>query len=282
MILLIILFFIFIILIFFHNDLNENMTDNKIYEKDETIEITNLPICNKNIIINYEINSNPINNDSVTINQIVKYPKNNIMKIDDKNYYLIQIEWRKTNFTIDNKKIGLTLHLIHTDYISPNKVIIIIPLDLVKDKNEINIVENMINIDKLLDKLDIDVDKKKMIKVNDILNNIYENVKTLSGYYKLFIEYKRKYDIKNVNVDLLLKNKIEIPMFQCCKNTIGPVTNIDLCVLKKIIETSSTNYMIKEQNGNTNLIIEPNIFNENDGLQMISYIQKDENLTYMK
>jgi hypothetical protein len=258
------------------------MTDNKIYEKDETIEITNLPICNKNIIINYEINSNPINNDSVTINQIVKYPKNNIMKIDDKNYYLIQIEWRKTNFTIDNKKIGLTLHLIHTDYISPNKVIIIIPLDLVKDKNEINIVENMINIDKLLDKLDIDVDKKKMIKVNDILNNIYENVKTLSGYYKLFIEYKRKYDIKNVNVDLLLKNKIEIPMFQCCKNTIGPVTNIDLCVLKKIIETSSTNYMIKEQNGNTNLIIEPNIFNENDGLQMISYIQKDENLTYMK
>lgn len=286
-ILLIIIIIILIILSDFCS--NENMTNNynkylnnytsiivknNIYNQDELIEITSLPSCNNKIIINYGSNNNPINNDSIKIYQIINDPKNNILYINNKIYYLIQIEWRKTNFTFNNKKVGLTLHLIHTDFKSSDKLIIIIPLDLVKNINNINIIENMENINH----------NKKFANVDNIIsniNNIFEDTSNYINKFNLSINYKRIYNIKDININLLLKNKNIIPMYQCCKNTIGPVININLCFLKIIIETSKY-YIIKEENGNTNYIIEPNILNEEEGLLIISYIQKDNNLLYLK
>jgi len=43
---------------------------NNVYKFDELIEITNLPKCNKNIMVDYGLNIGSINNDNVTINQI--------------------------------------------------------------------------------------------------------------------------------------------------------------------------------------------------------------------
>ena len=101
--------------------------------------------------------------------------------------------------------------------------------------------------------------------------------------FNLSIDYtERKYNIKNINANLLLKSTNEILPYECCKTTIGQITNMNLCLLKTIIESNNTNYIVKEENGNMNLIIEPNIINEDIGLLIRSYINKDDNLIYLK
>ena len=116
-----------------------------------------------------------------------------------------------------------------------------------------------------------------------ISNNIKSFTENkLKGKFRLNLKYKRKYNIKKINTNLLLNNKNNIPIYQCCKNTIGTITQINLCLLKKIIESNDKFYTIKEENGNTNLITEPNIINEDNGLFIRNIIQKDDNLIYLK
>jgi hypothetical protein len=312
--LLIFLLFIIIILtqVCSNYDLMENMTDNynkylnnqtselvrnNLYAQNETIEITSLPICNKNILVDYGININSINNDGITINQIINDPLMHTIEVDNKNYNLVQIEWRKTNFSFNNNPIGLTLHLIHSDFNNLEKLIIIIPLDFVDDTGNIETFKNV-----FYNKMDdfftvrvpqaINTEVKKFSNLDDTLadignsffdiGNITEKTNNLKGKFKLSIKYKRKYDIKNINTDSLIKNQNEIPIYQCCKNTIGPTIHMNLCLLKSIIESNETFYNIKEENGNINLITEPNFINENYGLLIRSYIEQDENLLYLK
>jgi len=81
----IMLIIVFLLILFFFNKFSENMTNNynkylnnemstlirnNVYKFDELIEITNLPKCNKNIMVDYGLNIGSINNDNVTINQI--------------------------------------------------------------------------------------------------------------------------------------------------------------------------------------------------------------------
>ena len=77
-------------------------------------------------------------------------------------------------------------------------------------------------------------------------------------------------------------NKNDIPIYECCTNTIGPTTYIDLCILKRIIESNEKFYIINEENGNINLIIEPNLIDEDIGLFIRNIIEKDNNLIYLK
>jgi hypothetical protein len=283
MLLIIILF----ILIIFSN-LTENMTDNynkylnnvtsiliknNIYKQDELIEITSLPLCNKTILVDYGLNINSINNNNISINQIINDPLINTIEVDNKNYNLLQIEWRNTNFTFNNTQIGITLHLIHSDYITSNKLNIIIPLDFVENIDNIESFKNV-----YYNKMD-SFFKPAIANINNI-NSFIEN--KLKGTFRLNLKYKRKYNIKQINTNLLLNNKNNIPIYQCCKNTIGTITQINLCLLKKIIESNDKFYIIKEENGNTNLITEPNIINEDNGLFIRNIIQKDDNLIYLK
>jgi len=245
---------------------------NNLYNQDEFIEITNLPKFNGNILVDYGSNNNPLNNDSVTINQLISDPLIHTIEINNYNYNLVQIEWRKTNFTFNGNKVGLTLHLIHSDYETSKKLNIIIPLDLVDEQIESFINTNYIKMDNYFKKPSDPKNKNK------IINNVNE----LKGEFNLLINYKRKYNIKNININSLLKNKDDIPNYQCCKNTIGNRVHINMCLLKPIIELNDVCYIIEEENGNTNLIMEPNIFNEDIGLLIRSYINKDINLLYLK
>ena len=288
--LLIIFLLILIILSQFCADTKENMTNNynkflnnqtsiiiknNVYKQDEPIEITSLPTCNKEILVDYGLNINTINNDGVTINQIINDPLVHTIEIDNNNYNLVQIEWRKTNFMFNGKPIGLTLHLIHSDFKNLEKLNIIIPLDFLESDENIESFKNVFykrmdnffktHVPKAIEKLD------KMIDLNK-----------MKGKFNLSIKYKRKYNIKDININSLLKNKEEIPIYECCKNTVGAVIHMNLCILKTIIESSNVYYIIKEENGNTNLIIEPNIFNEENGLLIRNYLEPDNNLIYLK
>lgn len=279
------------------NNTTSVIIQNNIYEKNEPIEILNLPQCEKNILVDYGLNINTINNNGIAVNQIINDPLLHTIEIDNINYNLVLVEFRKTNFTFDGKPIGLTLHLTHSDYNKQEKFNIIIPLDFVDDDENIETFKNLFynkidnfftkHIPEALEK----IDNKNIHLINDI-NNI-GNVKKKTDYLKnkfnnlknkfnLFIKYNRIYNIKDLNINKILHDQNQIPSYQCCKNTIGPVIHMNLCLLKVIIEKNNLFYIIKEENGNTNLIIEPNIFNENNGLLIRSYIDFDDNLIYLK
>jgi hypothetical protein len=305
------------------------------FSDNEPIEITTLPKCTKNINVDYGLSINTINNDGVSINHDINDPLIHTIEVDNKNYNLVKVELRKTNFTINNKQIGLTLHLIHTDYRSINNFIIIIPLDLNNLDQNNNILDDTNLDDTNLDDTNLDdtnldntnlddtttesfknifykkmdnffkkynplKDINKEISLKDItrniplkditkeinninkdIKNINKDIKKLKNQFNLSISYKRKYDIKNININSLVK-KDDIPIYECCKNTIGNIIRMNLCQLKTIIENNDNYYIIKDQNENTNLITEPNIFNEDSGLLIRNYIESDNNLLYIK
>ena len=256
---------------------------NNVYSQDELIEITKLSTCTKDIIVDYGININTINNNNISINQIINEPLIHTIEVDNKNYNLIQIEWRKTNFMFNGKQVGLTLHLIHNNYKTSENLNIIIPLDLISNYDEI---ETFININyKKMDDFFTLGSPQVIDKVNIITNyndQINENLKILKNKFKLLTNYKRNYDIKVYNIDSLLSDKNVIPQYECCKNTIGPITKINLCKLKTIIESKKIYHIINEENGNNNLIVEPNIFNEEIGIIIMTLINTDPNLLYIK
>jgi PBP1b-binding outer membrane lipoprotein LpoB len=72
------------------NNVTSIITKNNIYKNDEPIEITNLPLCNKNILVDYGLNINPLNNDGITVNQIINDPLLHTIEVDNKNYNLVQ------------------------------------------------------------------------------------------------------------------------------------------------------------------------------------------------
>ena len=296
----------------FLNNGTSIITKKDIYKINEPIEITELPSCNKKIIVDYGLNIDNIINDSISISQNIIDPLLHTIEIDNKNYNLIKIEWRKTNFTINNKSIGLSLHLIHNDYKSINNLIIIIPLDLsIENKNtstegfknmlykKMIDYTNIYNPTSIIDNIKNDNKDKNNIINNitnlkdSIINNhsinsefINKNIKKIEeekDKFNLAIDYVNKnYDVKKINVNLLLKNDINIPKYECCGKTIGPTHNMNLCPLKTIIENNNTFYMIKEENGNENLITETSIYNKENGLLIRDYIKNDLNLIYIK
>jgi len=165
----------------FLNNQTSSIIRNNIYNFDEPIEITNLPICMKNSIVDYGLNINLIVNDNISIYQTIIDPLLHTVNIDNISYNLLQIEWRKTNFTFNNINVGLTLHLIHSSYDSVNKLIIVIPLDFV-DNSELNDnLEGFRNIKYY--KMDSYL-KNHIPEINDenILMTINKNIETINKY----------------------------------------------------------------------------------------------------
>jgi len=64
----------------------------------------------------------------------------------------------------------------------------------------------------------------------------------------------------------------QLPVYQCCQNTIGPLITFDLSLLNNIIINSNTIFTLEEENGDFNYIIEPVPFNQEIGLLIRSLI----------
>jgi len=146
----ILLIFLIIIIIYtIYNDLYEYMCDdnnfkylnnqvaslvyNNVYSTDEYIEITKLKQYNKKIQTDYGTNINIVNNNGISIYQDIIDPLFHTIEINNKNYNLMSISWKKSNLSYNNKKVGLELHLNHRNYISINSLIIVIPLDFINE-----------------------------------------------------------------------------------------------------------------------------------------------------
>ena len=289
-----ILLFIFILMIIFSLCNYEKMTDNynaylnskssiiirnDVYKPDEKIEITNLPSCEKHIVVEYGQNINSVNNDKISIHEVINEPLIHTIEVDNNNYNLVKVEFRKTNFTYNDKDVGLSLHLVHSSFNNTiNKFIIVIPLDLV-DYDSTNIEGFKNTFYNKMENYFYEYNGEKQI--NEIKNKVIDIVK---NKFNLGIKYKRNYNIKNINIDLVISKfkEIDLPNYQCCKNNIGPITLINLCPLKTIIENNNKFYIIKEENGNISLITEPCTLTENIGLQILERVYSDDNLIYLK
>jgi hypothetical protein len=338
---------------------------NNVYSPDEYIELTSLPFYKKQIKADYGININTINNNNISIYQDIIDPLFNTIEINDKNFNLISIAWKRSKFTYNNKRVGLDLHLIHRNYISIYNLVIVIPLDLISDdiiayNSNNNIDDNNIDIDNDIDNnIDINIDNDidnnydngnntiisndttdkvisydnelidfnpDPVNIESELNNniITEQFKNI-GYIKmehlsnqlesnpLFEEkypdalsatpiikphvdlqnfnqrkeqQKNKYNLNSNNskiiINNLLTNKLFIPDYKCCVDTIGTVQKFNLYNLKNVILKNKTFYQLEDHNNNIYYICQPIQFPEDIGLDIREKISDDINIKYLK
>ena len=279
----------------FFNGISSYIIHDKIYKTNELIEITNLPQITKLIDVDYGYNENTINNNNISIYQNIMDPLSHTIELDGNNYNLISIAFKKTQFSWKQQEIGLAIHLNHTNYLSIATMTIIIPLDLTKS------VENFKNIfynKKLSTVLEDDTylnniadDEKEIIRKDYFnLNNNYANignsfpdinenkssVKEINNF-NLNIQYKNKIDIDNI---ISINN---IPSYQCCTDSIGPLSKIIFYNIESIINNNNNIfYSLEEENNNIILITEPTPFSEEIGLYIRSNIIKDTSINYIK
>ena len=101
------------------------------------------------------------------------------------------------------------------------------------------------------------------------------------------INYERnKYNLvsdnisNNINLDNLITNTNQIPTYQCCKESIGPLIKIDFCNLEIILKNTSKFYKLFEERGNSLYISDPFPYDETIGLYIRNVII-DDNINYI-
>jgi hypothetical protein len=268
-----------------HNLVKDNIPlEKKIYKG--MIEIKKLPKSSLKVVANYKLNYNSINNNNISIKHDVIDPLNNTCDIDDINYNLINIEFRKSNFSYYNNPIGLELHLIHTNYNSIYNYNIIIPLDLNSNPKQKN-NENFINI--FYNKMDQSIKTSEPIlaeitddtKLDSTLLtkiNFYNKIKKEKNKFNLKLLYDKTYDVNTVSINKLINNSNLIPNYQCCGTIIGPYKEFNLCIINTIINNSNF-YILEDEYGNNILITDPAPFNEDIGLLIRNNISQN-NINY--
>jgi hypothetical protein len=130
------------------DDINSEKTDKETKEKmmdlsllselkvPEKEEITKLPKTKKEIFLKYGNNNNYILNDGRKIYQNCTRYLENTAIIDGYRFGLARLEWHKSVLSWNGNKIGLELHVVHSDVESQDTVIFIFPLSLVDMRRE--------------------------------------------------------------------------------------------------------------------------------------------------
>ena len=109
------------------------LSDLKEPEKEE---ITKLSKTKKEIFLKYGNNNNYILNDGRKIYQNCTRYLENTAIIDGYRFGLARLEWHKSVLSWNGNKIGLELHVVHTDVESQDSVIFVFPLSLVDMRKE--------------------------------------------------------------------------------------------------------------------------------------------------
>jgi hypothetical protein len=292
---------------------------NKIFEKHELIEITNIPTCKKILYPNLSSNYNNIVNNEISISQSMVDFLINTIEIDSLNYNLLKLEWKRSKFLYKNKPVGLELHILLNSFKGGNNISIVIPLDLKQQNkttesfvnlfyytdmnNEINGYinnDNYIHLKKSniinenddlyteIANVDTNIIKHNYFNANktyaniknsfpdiNISGDIFENINKEKGKYNLNLEYNN-----NINLDNLLTNTNEIPTYQCCKESIGPLVNLHFCNLDAILKNITIFYKLFDETGKILYITDPLPYNEDIGLYIRNVII-DENVNYI-
>lgn len=300
-----ILIFILFIFLYFLKINNENMTNdknfnylnntssifvrNKIYSNDDKIEITKLPKCTKIIKADYIENTNVIVNNNISIYQNMNDLLQNTIEIDNKNFNLTSIRWKQSKFKYNNNNVGLELHLVHQNFQSINKVIIIIPLDFIKTEYEsIETFKNIgyytsskifknYNFDSLDEVKNINSSNEEKIIIDNNLSNNNNNDFNLKVNY----DNKKIYTNK-ILLDTLLQSDSIIPKYNCCVDTIGQVVRFNLCVPQEIVLKNIEYYQLEDHNNNIYYITEPIGIPSKLGFNIRNKIVMDNNVVFLR
>ena len=119
--------------------------------------------------------------------------------------------------------------------------------------------------------------KNSFPDINDN-GNIFDNIKNDLDKYNLNL--KNNNLINDTNLDNLIFNINQIPTYQCCKASIGPLINFDFSNLEIILKNINKCYKLMEERGNILYITDPYPYNENIGLYIRNVI-KDDNINYI-
>jgi hypothetical protein len=380
----------------YYNFLSDNSVElvkNKLYLSNELIEISAIETCLKTINLDFKNNINTINNNNILIYQDIVDPLLNTVEINNENFNIIKIAWKRSKLAWNGKAVGLEFHIVLNNYKSIKNTTIIIPLDLYNsDKlnitssndvpsvfspfietkvnqsqnafalnkksyqtNEYNIINpgkcknnkcydntqtinstnNDIEVidvnDKLyhsegfknlfynkklsddfdgltaqIDNIDIDINidnsvvEKDIIKKNYFnLNNTFANTKNSfpdinsqmlsensynheKNKFNLKITYKKSFDVNKITLNNLLYNTNQIPLYQCCSDSIGPIMLFNLSNLQLIFKNITLFYILYSESGEKYYITDPHPFSEDIGLYIRHSITDDNLIRYVK
>lgn len=250
---------------------------NKTYANDEKIEIKKLQKIIKKITVDYSSNTNYIINNNVSIYQNIKDTLENTIEINNKNFNLTSVRWKKSKLSYNGKEVGLELQLVHQNYNSINKVIIVIPLDFILDYDSNS--ENFINIGynkKLFNSIEVYNDLDIYKNNNFVAEKIIEPAikEEITNKYNLDINYKNRQKYLNT---VLISDAL-IPIYNCCADTIGQLGKFDFFDLKNYLCNITNLSQLEDHNNNLYLIVEPIGILNTLGFAIRNKI-KDDNIT---
>lgn len=268
--------------------------NNDLYSSNELIEIKSLPSCQVNFTFDYGSNYNSIVNNNVSIYQDIIDPLEHTIELDNVNYNLTSVRWKLSKFTYENNQVGLDLHLVHQNYNSLHKLIIVVPLSLKND--DIKPIDNQkeqfknVGYKKLFNNLVQFTDTK--LSDNSIKDfvipayyQIKDKTKILMKSQKNMFNLKLnniKNKIKHISLNKLITSPVLVPDYECCADKIGQSSRFNLCDIQQILQENKTYYQLEDREANKYFISEPQEFNEDVGLEIMNKLKTDDTVFYLK
>ncbi len=277
------------------NSKSSLFVNNDLYASNELIEIKSLPTCDVNITFDYGSNYNNIVNNNTSLYQDIIDPLEHTIELENINYNLTSIRWKLSKFTYDNIHVGLELHLVHQNYNSLNKLIIVIPLSLTNDNIEPNNNQKEefknVGYKKLFNSLAQFNDT--IISDNstkDFLVPAYYQIKdktkilikSQKNMFNLKIKNANKNKIKHISLNKLIPSPVLIPDYECCSDKLGQSSRFNLCDLQQILQENKKYYQLEDRESNKYFISEPQDFNEDIGLEIMNKLKPDNSIFFLK
>jgi len=265
---------------------------NNLYPNNEQIEITSLPSCTLNIKYDYGSNFNLIINNDISIYQNIIDPLENTIELDNINYNLTSIRWKLSKFRYNDMQVGLDMHLVHQNFNSLHKLIIVIPLSLTSNKikpytNEKETFKN-VGYKKMSKDLLVYTDTK-------IYDNSDKNFLTPAYFKKedktklLIKSQKEIFDLKlekknnsKFSLDKLITSPVLIPKYECCADSIGQNIRFNFCDVQQLLSDNTKFYQLEDKEANKYFISEPIDFDEELGLTIMNNLSLDTSILFLK
>jgi hypothetical protein len=261
------------------SELNNPINSSELNNPINSSEINN-PIDSSEI--NNQINSSEINNQINSSESSINVPSSNSIKSND----IIDLS-DTTHFIEPTQILDLDDSIETIDIVEDFKDVYYNKMD-----ESLSMVANINGVDEnTYSIVTNEIDKTKYFNLDHTLadiRNSFGDIDTSNGNtindidkFNLQLQYSRNYDINKYSINKLLNNFTQIPNYQCCSIVIGPLIGINLCPLKKIIESNPQFYILEQENGNVILITQPSPFNETIGLYIRDSVKQDTDIKYL-
>ena len=303
----------------YNNFLNGSLSNyliNNLYELNENIEITKLPLCNKKLFLDFGVNTNNIINNNISLLQNIVNPYIHTAEFNGENYNMISVMFKKSQLSWNGIPIGLEFHIVFNNFKDIQNLSIVIPLDLISNTNN-NIetfqnvlYDNTFGIDTLPDPIYDNTVNQSEVEINPVIKDYFNSSNKFSkglnsfpdindhmfdtinsgvsttietvNKYNLNITYDKPYDINKITLNNLIFSSNHIPIYQCCNDTIGAFLQLDFSNVETILKNTKNFYVLEEESGNLLLISDPSPFSGDIGLLIRNSIIDDINTKFLK